>query len=195
MSTPRIATLLHDPERQSTYEQWGARGRPILLLNRPEHDRSAWWPVAAGLGDTHCVMVLDLPEGHSPAVLAEDLAHMVLQLGTRAPVLVGHAAAALVASVFAARYLAHAVVAVEQRLDAASDDPDLESALHEITASRRPIECPYLSVFAAEPEPGYAAWLGARIPKARCESYGTPGEFPHLTALDRFVADVRELAS
>jgi pimeloyl-ACP methyl ester carboxylesterase len=192
--TPRIATLLHDPERRSTYERWGDRGRPILLLNRPEHDRSAWWPVAAALGDTHAVMVVDLPEGHPPPVLAEDLAHMVLQMGTRAPVLAGHGSAALVASVFALRYLAHAVVAVEQRLDVPADG-DLEAALREITEPRKPIDCPYLSVFAAEPEPGYAAWLRARIPKARCESYGTPGEFPHLAALDRFVADVRGLAA
>ncbi|SDC98891.1 alpha/beta fold hydrolase [Glycomyces harbinensis] len=194
MPTPRIATLLHDPGRESAYEQWGGCGRPVLLLNRPEHDRSAWWPVAAALGDTHAVMVVDLPEGHPPPALAEDLAHMVLQMGTRAPVLAGHGSAALVASVFAARYLAHAVVAVEQRLDVRADgEPD--AALREITGPRKPIDCPYLSVFAAEPEPGYAAWLRVRIPKARCESYGTPGEFPHLTALDRFVADVRGLAA
>ncbi|MCD0444988.1 hypothetical protein LO763_15330 [Glycomyces sp. A-F 0318] len=195
MSTPRIETLLHDPERQSAYERWGACGRPVLLLNRPEHDRSAWWPVAARLGDDHAVMVLDLPRGHSPAALAEDLAHMVLQLGTRAPVLVGCASAALVASVFAARYLAHAVVNVEQRLDGASDDPGLAQALREVAEARRPIACRYLSVFADEPEPGYAAWLGARVPGARCRVYGTPGELPHLAAPARFAADVRALAA
>lgn len=210
MSTPRIETLLHDPERQSAYERWGERGRPVLLLNPSPHDRSAWWPVAARLGDDHAVMVLDLPPGHSPAVLADDLAHMVHQMGTRAPVLVGHAAAALVASVFAARYLAHAVVNVEQRLDRTSDDATandpasdrsalddtgLDQALREITDPRKPVGCPYLSVFATAPEPGYAEWLAARLPRARCRSYGVPGPFPHLADPARFTADVRDLAA
>lgn len=192
MSNPRIETLRHDPARQFAYEQWGPSGRPILLLNRPEHDRSAWWPVAATLADHHAVMVLDLPEGPSPEALAEDLAHLVLQTGTRAPVLAGHASAALVASVFAVRYLAHAVVNVEQRLDLPAGD--LDPTLNAITEAPKPIACPYLSVFGAAPEPGYAAWLSQRIPKSRCESYGTPGDFPHLEAMARFVADVRDLA-
>jgi pimeloyl-ACP methyl ester carboxylesterase len=195
VSTPRLEALLHDPERQSTYERWGASGRPVLLLNRPERDRSAWWPVAADLGGDHAVMVLDLPEGHGPEVLAEDLAHLVLQLGTRAPVLVGHGSAALVASVFAARYLAHAVVNVEQRLDPAANEPALTPTLREVTEAPKPLACPYLSVFAAAPEPAYAEWLGARIPKSRCESYGTAGEFPHLAEPARFAADVRGLTA
>lgn len=195
MSTPRIEKLRHDPEPQFVYERWGPCGRPIMLLNDPERDRSAWWPVAAALADHHAVMVLDLPEGPGPEALAEDLALLIHQTGTRAPVLVGHASAALVASVFALRYVAHAVVNVQQRLDLPAGDAELDRALRAITEGPKPIQSPYLSVFATEPEPGYAAWLGQRVPKSRCEAYETPGGHPHLEVMGRFVTHVREMAA
>lgn len=199
MSSPRINSIRHGPDREWIYEQWGSSGRPILLIGDASHERSAWWPVAARLADEHTVAVLDLPFGREPGASAEELARVVFRLGTRAPVLVGYSSAALVASMFAVRFVTHAVVNVEQGLDTrpGSGEVDLAAreALREITGGARPIRCPYLSVFAAEPRPGYAEWLRQRIPRSRCEVYGTPGVFPHLYDLARFAADTRALAA
>lgn len=186
MPRPRTEDLRRDPGRVWTREQWGGDGRPVHLINHPSRDRSAWWPVAARLAADHAVTVLDLPGHGDPVDLAEDLAEFHARTGTRAPVVVGHAAEALVATAFAARYLAHAVVAVECRLDTA---PDAARAL-----GRNPIRCPYLSVFAAPPRGGYEDWLRARVRGARFAVYDAPGAFPHLSRVERFTGDLRAIA-
>jgi pimeloyl-ACP methyl ester carboxylesterase len=190
----------HDFELDRTGEQWGEHGRPVLILNGPSHDRTAWWPVAARLADAHAVTVLDLPAGRSAHALAEDLALLIAERHSRAPVLIGHASSALVAALFALHYIAHAVVAIERSLDtrpaaAAAEDPATLALLRELTGGPTAIRCPFLSVFGAEPAPGYAAWLRERIPASRCEVYGTAGPYPHLDDGARFIADVRELAA
>lgn len=199
MSTPRTDAVRQDPDREWIRELWGSSGRPILLLGDAAHERTAWWPAAARLADEHTVAVLDLPRGQPLEVLADGLARAVFGLGSRAPVLVGYASAALVASLFAVRFVTHAVVNVEQGLDtrpgADEAGSDAREALREITGGEVAIRCPYLSVFAADPRPGYAAWLRQRIPRSRCEVYDTPGAFPHLHDPARFDADVRALAA
>jgi len=98
----------------------------VLLLHGPGLDRSAWWPVAAELATDHLVVAVDLP-GHGespprrtyePAALVEELAEVLHYLDLRrAPIVVGHAESALLASMFAAAFATHAVVNVGQRLD------------------------------------------------------------------------------
>ena len=186
--------LLQDPDRKWDGERWGADGRPILLLNDTADDRSAWWPVAARLADEHAVAVLDLPVQPPIGDQAEVLAGFVAKMGTRAPVIAGHGSAALVASLFAARYVAHAVVNIEQPLNEPQRDDDATRALQEIIAGPRKIKCRYLAIFAAPPRPAYEAWLRERIPDAVCAAYGTEGPFPHLSDPERFADDIRELA-
>lgn len=190
----------HEYEFDWTGEQWGEHGRPVLILNGPSHHRTAWWPIAARLADAHAVTVLDLPEDRSAPEIAEDLALLITQQHSRAPVLIGHDSSALVAALFALRYVAHAVVAVERSLDtrpaaAATEDPGTLALLRELTGGPTAIRCPFLSVFGAKPAPGYAAWLKERIPSSRCEVYGTEGPYPHLDDGARFIADVREVAA
>lgn len=190
MSMPRAEDLRRHPGRAWTREQWGDRGRPVYLINPPSSDRSAWWPVAAGLAADHAVAIFDLPGHGDASELADDLAAFTAASGTRAPIVVGHASASLVAAVFAVRYLAHAVVAVEHCLDTADGDcPDLRA----IVTGSRTIRCPYLSVFALPPRDDYLAWLLTRAPAARCEVYGAPALFPHLHHNNRFTADIRAL--
>ncbi|MEU6250218.1 hypothetical protein [Glycomyces sp. NPDC047010] len=192
MPTLHSENLL-DPEW--TGELWGAAGRPVLLLTETGEDRSAWWPVAARLATAHAVAVLDLPAGGRIGDRAETLAEFIARMGTRAPVIAAHGRAAVIASLFACRYVAHGVAAIEQPLDAPAADEDTAAALEEVTAGPRKVKCRYLSVFSAEPRPGYAAWLAERIPGAECAVYGTAGRYPHLSAPERFTEDVSALAS
>lgn len=194
MPALQFEDLLKDPDRERDGDRWGADGRPVLLLSETGADRSAWWPVAARLADEHAVAVLDLP-GHRPiGDQAERLAEYVAAMGTRAPIVVGHGPAALVATLFAARYVAHAVVNIEARLDKPLPDPDRERARKEIVEGPRRPRCRYLAVFAALPSPGYEAWLRERIPGAACAAYPAEGGFPHLSDPKRFAADISGLA-
>jgi pimeloyl-ACP methyl ester carboxylesterase len=195
MPALRFEDLLQDPDRERDGDRWGADGRPVLLLNAAGTDRSAWWPVAARLADEHAVAVLDLPARHSIADQAESLAIYVAAMGTRAPVIAGHGDAALVASLFAARYLAHAIVNIERRLDEPHDDPGIEQARAEITAGPRRLRGRYLAIFASAPPPAYEPWLQDRIPEAACAVYGTDGDFPHFNDPKRFADDIRDLAA
>jgi pimeloyl-ACP methyl ester carboxylesterase len=194
MPALRFEDLLQDPDREHDGDRWGADGRPVLLLNEAGTDRSAWWPVAARLADEHAVAVLDLPAGRSITDQAESLAMYVAAMGTRAPVIAGHGEAALVASLFAVRYLAHAVVNIERRLDEPHDAPGIERARAEITAGPRRLRGRYLAVFASAPPPAYEPWLQSRIPDAACAVYGTDG-FPHFNDPKRFADDIRDLAA
>lgn len=192
---PTLYSENHLLEPEWTGELWGAEGRPVLLLTETGEDRSAWWPVAARLAASHAVAVLDLPEGGRIGDRAETLAQFVAGMGTRAPVVAAYGRAAIIASLFACRYVAHGVAAIEQALDAPATDEDTAAALEEITAGPRKIKCRYVSVFASEPRPGYAAWLAERIPGAVCAVYGTAGPYPHLSAPERFTDEVSALAS
>jgi len=195
MPALRFEDLLRDPDRAGEGDRWGADGRPVLLLNGEGADRSAWWPVAARLADEHAVAVLDLPAGISITDQAESLAIYVAAMGTRAPVVAGHGEAALVASLFAVRYLAHAVVNIEQRLDEPQQEPGIERAREEITAGTRKLRGRYLAIFASAPPPAYEPWLQDRIPEAACAVYETEGAFPHFSDPKRFADDIRDLAS
>jgi pimeloyl-ACP methyl ester carboxylesterase len=107
-----------------------ADGRPpLVLLHGPAFDRSMWQPALAEL----CVadpgrqaLALDLPgHGGSPPPRRHDIDGVLAAVHeavrwTRldAPVVVGHAMAAVIATVYAARYPARGVVNVNQWLRA-----------------------------------------------------------------------------
>ncbi|GAA4954996.1 alpha/beta fold hydrolase [Actinoplanes utahensis] len=103
------------------YDRWGRYGRPVVLLHGLLYDRTMWWPVAADLGDCCAAVAVDLP-GHGESApreqyhldrLTHDLAMLISRLDLRrAPILVGHAEATLIAESFADRYATHAVVSV-----------------------------------------------------------------------------------
>ena len=104
------------------YDLWGLNGRPVLLMPALLFGRVSWWPTAADLRPHATVVAVDLP-GHGgsaarrryePGELVDDLAHLLDSLGTRrAPVVVGQGTSAVLATLFAARYATHAVVAVD----------------------------------------------------------------------------------
>jgi pimeloyl-ACP methyl ester carboxylesterase len=104
------------------YDTWGNNGRPVVLIPAVLFDRATWWPTAADLRPYATVIAVDLP-GHGTSRrreryevddLVDDLAELIagLQL-RRAPVVVGHGPSATLATLFAARYATHAVVAVD----------------------------------------------------------------------------------
>ncbi|GAA0467223.1 hypothetical protein Aca07nite_71360 [Actinoplanes capillaceus] len=104
------------------YDTWGTNGRPVVLIPAVLFDRATWWPTAADLRPDATMIAVDLP-GHGASSrrecydvdeLVDDLAALIagLQL-RRAPVLVGHGPSATLATLFAARYATHAVVAVD----------------------------------------------------------------------------------
>ena len=108
------------------YDRWGTGGRPVLFLHAPLFDRTIWWPVAAELAGECTLVAVDLPgHGQTPArtnydpwLMVDELGQLVHSLGlSRAPVVVGHAASGLLATMFAARFVVQAVVNVSQPLD------------------------------------------------------------------------------
>ncbi len=118
----RATHHLPTPAGSWCYDVWGSHGRPVVLIPAVLFDRASWWPTAAGLRPHATVIAVDLP-GHGvsaartryePQDLVDDLAVLVdsLQL-RRAPIVVGHGASAVLATMFAARYATHAVVAVD----------------------------------------------------------------------------------
>lgn len=105
------------------YDRWGSFGRPVVLLHGLLFDRTMWWPVAAELASARCTVVApDLPgHGQSPArdacrleTLAAEIAVLADRLALhRAPIVVGHAGSAPLATAFAAGYATHAVVTLD----------------------------------------------------------------------------------
>lgn len=105
------------------YDRWGASGRPVVLLHGLLFDRTMWWPVAAELAECGTVVAPDLPgHGESPprdnvslARIAEDLAAVIHGLDLRrAPVIVAHGTAAVLAAVFADTYATRGVITVDE---------------------------------------------------------------------------------
>lgn len=121
---PRRSThVAGGPRNLLVYDRWGQFGRPILLLHGLLFDRTMWWPLAAELTGGCTVVAPDLPgHGDSPARratslegLARDLAGLVSRLGLhRAPIVVGHATAAPLATAFADRYATHHVLTIDR---------------------------------------------------------------------------------
>jgi len=100
---------------------------PLILLHGLTFDRAMWRPALAELATIdpgRRVLAVDLPgHGYSPAWpsydaegVAEAVHRAALAAKLPAPVLVGHSVAAMIATVYAARYPARGVVNVDQWL-------------------------------------------------------------------------------
>ena len=100
---------------------------PLILLHGLTFDRAMWRPALAELATIdpgRRVLAVDLPgHGRSPAWpsydaegVAEAVHRAALAAKLPAPVLAGHSAAAVIATVYAARYPARGVVNVDQWL-------------------------------------------------------------------------------
>jgi len=100
---------------------------PLVLLHGMTFDRTIWRPLVDRLQQTdpgRRVLALDLPgHGDSPEQERYDLAavpsllhEVVMEAGLTSPVIVGHSAGALAATVYAARFPVSGVVNVDQPL-------------------------------------------------------------------------------
>jgi pimeloyl-ACP methyl ester carboxylesterase len=110
-------------------DDYGARP-PLVLLHGLTFDRSLWRPSLAELrriDPGRRVLALDLPgHGASPAWPSygiESVAHGVHRAAEearlRSPVVVGHSIAAVIATVYAARYPTRGIINVDQPLQVA----------------------------------------------------------------------------
>jgi pimeloyl-ACP methyl ester carboxylesterase len=209
------------------YDRWGHGARPVLLIPPVLFDRVVWWPVAADLRPHATVIAVDLP-GHGgstprteydPEELVDDLAELLYDLQMqRAPVVVGHAASAPLALLFAARYAAHAVVAVDPpeptsptglgdyldgmdldclpvpyaEMVTVARDPDLLAGYSRCLRLARPTTTAAagarLAVHSRTP-----VTINDRVAGWRHEVYDVPGRFPQLMDVPRFVSDLRTL--
>jgi pimeloyl-ACP methyl ester carboxylesterase len=115
------------------YDRWTGPGRPVLLLHALLFDRTQWWPLAADLAAVCTVVAPDLPghgetpmpAGLSPSQVAGDLARLVDSLGIRrAPLVVGHATAAPLATAFADQFAVHGVLIVDEPASTVESGPD-----------------------------------------------------------------------
>ncbi|GIF06954.1 alpha/beta fold hydrolase [Actinoplanes siamensis] len=214
------------------YDMWGRNGRPVVLLPAVLFDRTIWWPLAAELRPYAAVIAVDLP-GHggnggprprhtTPGDLIDDLAGLIYHLGIRrAPVIVGHASTAGVATLFTTRYATHAVIIVDaDGLSApVATCPEQYLAalrLDDIPADFRPLAQPnddpelftaYQSCLSlpAAPAPGaVTAALAVHSGPApvcsgaagRCwqhRAYDRPGRFAQLSEVHRLASDIRAL--
>jgi pimeloyl-ACP methyl ester carboxylesterase len=189
------------------YDRWGGYGRPILLLHGLLFDRTMWWPVAAELAGCGTVVAPDLPgHGESPPRadvslprLTEDLAALVHGLDLRrAPVVVGHGTAALLAVAFADNYATRHVITV--------DEPDsVPETVDDLIAAAHPEDAPEIFRDYARPrrDPvllnSYDSWRVAPPirrrepvpPLATRSAGGGPGCFAHLTDPAEFAIRIR----
>jgi pimeloyl-ACP methyl ester carboxylesterase len=103
------------------------RRPPLVLLHGLTFDRTSWHPVLAELATLdpgRQVLALDLPgHGGSPPwpdydlePIADAVHRAVADAGLSAPVLAGHSAGGVIATIYAARYPAAGVVNVDQPL-------------------------------------------------------------------------------
>jgi pimeloyl-ACP methyl ester carboxylesterase len=197
------------PKNLLVYDRWGDVGRPVLLLHGLLFDRTMWWPVAAELGN--CTVVApDLPghgqspprDDYRPDRIARDLAVLVDRLDLhRAPIVVGHAASALLAAVFADAYATHCVLTVDEPPAGATAVEELitTTGLQDVPEMYRPYARP-------QPDPAllraYESWL-AQPPTRRSQPAlagpgvsrpaGPTGSFLHLTDPAGFAAEIRRL--
>ena len=96
---------------------------PVVLLHGLTFDRGMWAPMVDALAGRRA-LAFDLPgHGDSPprdsydvADVADVLHDAVVAAGVDAPVLVGHSIGALLATVYASRHPAHAVLNIDQPL-------------------------------------------------------------------------------
>ena len=118
------------------YERYGAHGPLVVMVHGMMFDHKMWQPVATDLARDHTVVAVDLPgHGQSPQreqcswpALVDELAALANEQRGGPPVMVGHSAAALLATAYAAEYPARAVVNVDQPLDIT----DFATRLHQI---------------------------------------------------------------
>jgi pimeloyl-ACP methyl ester carboxylesterase len=207
---PRRTThVTGSPKNLLVYDRWGWFGRPVVLLHGLLFDRTMWWPVAAELASAGCTIVApDLPgHGDSPPRddyrlerVARDLAGLIDGLGLhRAPVLVGHAAAALLVDVFADAYATHGILTL--------DEPPADARRIEDLATTEGLsDVPEVFRCYAEPRTdpallrAYESWLvqppARRNQPALAGAAGRPaadGAFLHLADPEGFAAVVRGL--
>jgi pimeloyl-ACP methyl ester carboxylesterase len=194
------------------YDRWGQYGRPVLLLHGLLFDRTMWWPLAAELTSTaSCTVVApDLPgHGESPGRdqcdlgrIAGELAALVHLLGLhRAPVVVGHAASAQLAAVFADAFVAHHLVILDEPATALTGVDELITAarLDDVPEHYRPFAEPRRDAALLR---AYATWL-AQPPtrrnqlttagRAAPDPLGAARSFPHLADPEAVAADLRAL--
>lgn len=219
------------PGGRWSYDLWGQHGRPVVFIPAVLFDRVSWWPVAADLRPYATVVAVDLPghggserrERYEPEELVDDLACLVDSLQVRrAPVIVGHGPSALLATLFAARYATHAVVAVdpvppqltasgvEAYLQAmgATAIPEQYRSMVETCGDRRLLHAyaaglsrlrpsavttaPTRLAVHSQPPEPHGAVPGSDQ-RWRHEIYDVPGRVAHLSAAHRFVSEVRAL--
>jgi pimeloyl-ACP methyl ester carboxylesterase len=100
---------------------------PLVLLHGLTFDRTMWHPALAelaGLDPGRQVLALDLPgHGESPPwpgydlePIADAIHQAAAEAGLSSPVLAGHSAGGVIATIYAARYPARGVVNVDQPL-------------------------------------------------------------------------------
>lgn len=96
---------------------------PVVLLHGLTFDRGMWGPVVDALAGRRA-LAFDLPghgdsprrDSYHPAEVADVLHDAVTAAGVEAPVLVGHSIGAVLATVYAARHPARAVLDIDQPL-------------------------------------------------------------------------------
>jgi pimeloyl-ACP methyl ester carboxylesterase len=198
------------PKNLLVYDRWGSFGRPVVLLHGLLFDRTMWWPVAADLGDSCAAVAVDLP-GHGDSAprehyrldqLTHDLAMLISRLDLRrAPVLVGHGEAALMAEAFADRYATHAVITVgtaaagrDATDDALQDVPELYRQFAVPRDDRELLDA-YLERLTWPPArtrtaaPAPARIYAGNAPKAHLGDE----RFPHLRDPAAFAAQLRSV--
>ncbi|GAA4605777.1 pimeloyl-ACP methyl ester carboxylesterase [Actinoplanes octamycinicus] len=196
------------PINRLVYDRWGRCGRPVVLLHGLGYDRTMWWPVAAELGDSCAAVAVDLP-GHGESAprddyavdrLAHDLAMLVSRLELhRAPVLVAHAEAALLADTFAQRYATQAVISVDVA-PGGGEEPDLSGVppLYRQFAVRR-VDRQLLRAYRSWHQQPTTDLSAMAVSPARVRVGAAPeahlgsGSFPHLRDPAGFAALLRTL--
>jgi pimeloyl-ACP methyl ester carboxylesterase len=160
-----------------SYDTCGSNGWPVILIHGIRFDRAKRWPTAAELYANRTVVAIDLP-GHGtsrararydPAVLIEELAHLLHELGaTRAPVVVGHGTSSGLAGLFAMRFVAHAVIAVDAPAVIGLRPPITPDDVHRYLATTATDQLPrsYRTLVTARPDPSLLAACLVCMPNA-----------------------------
>ncbi|MEU4560684.1 alpha/beta fold hydrolase [Actinoplanes sp. NPDC023936] len=177
------------------YDRWDGAARPVLLLHALLFDRTEWWPLAADLAGSCTVVAPDLP-GHGetalPAGLTPDqvagvLARLVESFGLRrAPIVVGHATSAPLATAFARQFAVHGMLTVDEPAGVVGAGTDA------VVAATGVDRVPEQFRSFAEPrrDPGlvaaYRSWLdqpSSRQPVPHAHRAGDDPELPRFTPL------------